>query len=72
MSCSSNRETGYLELKSPELHTDKWTRKWFVFEDGVLSYADEPMSSKDEYRTISMEKVISLRADVSPLSLLSL
>jgi hypothetical protein len=61
---TNNRQSGFLELKIGGEHRHApWVKKWFVFEDGSLNYADGPLAKQDEYQFISMERVISFRAD---------
>jgi serine/threonine protein phosphatase PrpC len=61
---ANNRQSGFLELKiGGEQRHAQWAKKWFVFEDGSLNYSDGPLAKQDEYQFISMERVISFRAD---------
>lgn len=41
---------------------DKWHNKFFIFEDGVLQYADSEYS---EATSIPMDHVVSFKTDVS-------
>jgi hypothetical protein len=45
--------------------SDKWERKWMVFDESALNFYKGPIN-REGYFTISMDKVISFRADVSP------
>lgn len=62
---ANNKQTGHLELRISGDRPGPWVKKWFTFEDGSLNFAESPFSKQDEYQTISMERVISLRAEVS-------
>jgi hypothetical protein len=63
---SSSREEGWLETKIGR--AEKWERKWVVFDDGVLYYSTEKDADRDDddmVTRVPMDRVISLRTDVS-------
>jgi hypothetical protein len=62
---SSSREDGWLNVrleKSAPSH-----KKWAVFDDGNLILSPDKMSSLQDSIVISMDRVISIRMDVSTL-----
>lgn len=66
---SSSREEGWLETKLGR--KESWTRKWVVFDDGVLNLfssqnvRDLDPDDDDGMIEIPMDEVVSLRTDVS-------
>lgn len=63
---SSSREEGWLETKIGR--AEHWERMWFVFDDGVLfysSYRDADRDDSEAVTRVPMDRVISLRTDVS-------
>ena len=57
---NSSREDGWISVKFSK--SEDWQHKFFVFEEGVLSYADSEYS---ELTNIPMDQVISFKTDVS-------
>jgi hypothetical protein len=67
---SSNPESGNVEIQL-DLKSEKWERKWMTFDESVIYFYRDSLSRDKEWLSISMDKVISFRADnVSPLLLL--
>ena len=65
---SSSREEGWLETKIGR--AELWERMWVVFDDGVLYYSadrDADRDIDDNVAKVPMDRVISLRTDVSAL-----
>ena len=63
---SSSREEGWLETKIGR--AEHWERMWFVFDDGVLFYSSYREADRDDSEAVTrvpMDRVISLRTDVS-------
>ena len=60
---SSSREDGWLDVKIGR--QNEWKRQWVVFDDCVLYLSDQPQSDRKMCRAISMDRVISIRTDVS-------
>jgi len=57
---NSSREDGWISVKFSK--SEDWQHKFFVFEEGVLSYADSEYS---ELTNIPMDQVISFKTDTS-------
>jgi hypothetical protein len=66
---SSGRETGWLDMKIGR--AIEWERMWFVFSDGVLYYSKDIRTDMDDASVskVPMDRVISLRTDVSVMPL---
>ena len=60
---SSNAEKGFMMLKEGE--SEEWSRKFFVFDDFELKYADLPTSPESEFKRIDLDQVVNLCTDVS-------
>jgi hypothetical protein len=69
---SSNPESGNVEIQL-DLKSEKWERKWMTFDESILYFNRDSLSTRDkEWLSISMDKVISFRADnASPLVLVN-
>jgi hypothetical protein len=46
----------------------EWHQKWVVFDEGVLSYSSSQNAPPEETVSVSMNRVISIRTDVSFLA----
>ncbi len=44
-----------------------WMKKWFIFENGELKFADNPLMNERDFQKIHMNDVISFKTDVSIL-----
>jgi hypothetical protein len=60
---NSSREDGWINVKFDK--EDRWSNKFFVFEDGVLQYADSEYS---ESTAIPMDHVVSFKTDVRSMT----
>jgi hypothetical protein len=60
---NSNAERGYVFIKTDE--SNGWEKKWCIFEDSEIRYADYPTSPENDFQRVSMDRVVNLCADVS-------
>lgn len=72
ISLNSSREEGWMKLKIGE--TGNWEQMHIVFDNGLLSYSAAKLHSDDAEKSnhvvtkVHMDKVISLRTDVSEVN----
>lgn len=62
---SSNPESGFVELQVEK--SNKWDRKYVTFDNGSLKFFKDALSRDNPEVTILMDRVVSLRTDVSDL-----
>lgn len=61
----SSKEDGWLELRIG--HSNRWERKWVIFEQSSLQFGPEESASRDKFQIIPMDSVVSIRTEVKSL-----